>query len=71
VPPSSSEPAYVLIADAVVAGRQFNRGSLGPAADFGPAFSRLLCAGLLIAFDPAKGLVEVRPRDQAAKPFDV
>ncbi|MGV3614592.1 MAG: hypothetical protein ACO1SV_04570 [Fimbriimonas sp.] len=60
---STPEPAYVLIADAVVAGRQYVRGSLGPAGDFGPAFTRLLSAGLLIAFDPGRGMVEVRPRN--------
>lgn len=68
--PSSTEPAYVLIADAAVAGRQFTRGSLGPATDFGSAFSRLLAAGLLIAFDPAKGLIEVRPTTSTDR-FDV
>lgn len=62
----TSEPAYVLIADAVVAGRQYSKGCLGPARDFGSAFSRLLAAGLLVAFDPTKGLIEIRSRETAS-----
>ena len=59
----TTEPAYILIADAVVAGRQYPKGSLGPAQDFGSAFGCLRAAGLLVAFDPAKGLGEVRARE--------
>ena len=69
---STPEPAYVLIADAVVAGRQYVRGSLGPAGDFGAAFTRLLSAGLLIAFDPGRSMVEVRPRNaRSSDEFEV
>jgi hypothetical protein len=48
--------ALMLVRSAVVAGRPLPPGSVGTEADFGADLEELLRRGVLLPFDPAKGL---------------